>query len=186
MLAIWSLVLLPFLKPAWTSGSSWFRYCWSLAWRIGGITFKFILNFLYMCMPNMHIYLYVCVCVYIYIYIYFPEENIYFLYLSMYCWCFCLVFKLCLIFCDPMDHIACQAPLPMGFSRQKYWCGLPFPSPRDLNDPGIKHTFLYWQVDYLPLSHLGSPYIYLSPRNCCPDLICKYIENRLMKTFRNL
>ena len=34
MLAIWSLVLLPFLKPAWTSGSSWFTYCWSLAWRI--------------------------------------------------------------------------------------------------------------------------------------------------------
>ena len=25
---------LPFLKPAWTSGSSWFTYCWSLAWRI--------------------------------------------------------------------------------------------------------------------------------------------------------
>ena len=34
MLAIWSLVPLPFLKPAWTSGSSWFKYCWSLAWRI--------------------------------------------------------------------------------------------------------------------------------------------------------
>ena len=34
MLAIWSLVPLPFLKPAWTSGSSWFTYCWSLAWRI--------------------------------------------------------------------------------------------------------------------------------------------------------
>ena len=34
MLAIWSLVPLPFLNPAWTSGSSWFRYCWSLAWRI--------------------------------------------------------------------------------------------------------------------------------------------------------
>ena len=29
MLAIWSLVPLPFLKPAWTSGSSWFTYCWS-------------------------------------------------------------------------------------------------------------------------------------------------------------
>ena len=38
MLAIWSLVLLPFLKPAWTSGSSWFTYCWSLAWRILSIT----------------------------------------------------------------------------------------------------------------------------------------------------
>ena len=34
MLAIWSVVPLPFLKPAWTSGSSWFTYCWSLAWRI--------------------------------------------------------------------------------------------------------------------------------------------------------
>ena len=34
MLTIWSLVPLPFLTPAWTSGSSWFMYCWSLAWRI--------------------------------------------------------------------------------------------------------------------------------------------------------
>ena len=33
MLAIWSLVPLSFLNPAWTSGSSWFTYCWSLAWR---------------------------------------------------------------------------------------------------------------------------------------------------------
>ena len=34
MLAIWSLVPLPFLNPTWTSGSSWFMYYWSLAWRI--------------------------------------------------------------------------------------------------------------------------------------------------------
>ena len=38
MLAIWSLVHLPFLKPAGTSESSWFMYCWSLAWRILSIT----------------------------------------------------------------------------------------------------------------------------------------------------
>ena len=38
MLAIWSLVPLPFLNPAWTSGSSQFTYCWSLAWRILSIT----------------------------------------------------------------------------------------------------------------------------------------------------
>ena len=38
MLAIWSLVPLPFLKPAWTPGSSWFTYCWSLAWKILSIT----------------------------------------------------------------------------------------------------------------------------------------------------
>ena len=34
--------------------------------------------------------------------------------------------------------VACQAPLSMGFSRQQLWSGLPFPSPRDLPDPGIK------------------------------------------------
>ena len=38
MLAIWSLVPLTFLNPAWTSGSSRFTYCWSLAWRILSIT----------------------------------------------------------------------------------------------------------------------------------------------------
>ena len=38
MLAIWSLVLLPFLNQVWTSGSSWLTYCWSLAWRILNIT----------------------------------------------------------------------------------------------------------------------------------------------------
>ena len=38
MLANWSLVPLPFLKPAWTSGSSQFMYCWRLAWRILSIT----------------------------------------------------------------------------------------------------------------------------------------------------
>ena len=38
MLAIWSLVLLPFLNPTSTSGSSQFTYCWSLAWRILSVT----------------------------------------------------------------------------------------------------------------------------------------------------
>ena len=38
MLVIWSLVLLAFLNPAWTSGVWWFTYCWSLAWRILSIT----------------------------------------------------------------------------------------------------------------------------------------------------
>ena len=33
-----------------------------------------------------------------------------------------------------------QAPLSMGFSRQEYWSGLPFPPPRDLPDPGIETT----------------------------------------------
>ena len=33
--------------------------------------------------------------------------------------------------------VAHQAPLSMGFSRQEYWSGFPFPSPEDLSDPGI-------------------------------------------------
>ena len=36
------------------------------------------------------------------------------------------------------DH---KAPLSMRFSRQEYWSGLPFPSPGDLSDPGIKPVF---------------------------------------------
>ena len=38
MLAIWSLGPLPFLNPAWRSGSSQFMYCWSITWRICSIT----------------------------------------------------------------------------------------------------------------------------------------------------
>ena len=38
MLAIWSLVPLPFLNPAWTSVNLQFMYCWSLDWRILNIT----------------------------------------------------------------------------------------------------------------------------------------------------
>ena len=38
MLTIWSLVPLSFLNPAWTPGSSWLMYCWSLTWRILSIT----------------------------------------------------------------------------------------------------------------------------------------------------
>ena len=46
------------------------------------------------------------------------------------------VAQLCLTLCDPWT-VAHQAPLSMGFSRQEYWSGLPFPSPGDLPDPGI-------------------------------------------------
>ena len=36
--------------------------------------------------------------------------------------------------------IACQAPLSMGFSRQEYWSGEPFPSTGDLPNPGIERA----------------------------------------------
>ena len=37
--------------------------------------------------------------------------------------------------------VALQAPLSMGFPRQEYWSVLPFPSPGDLPDPGIRPSF---------------------------------------------
>ena len=46
--------------------------------------------------------------------------------------------------------VAHQAPLSLGFSRQEYWSGLPFPSPRDLPDTGITPGFPELQVDSLP------------------------------------
>ena len=48
-----------------------------------------------------------------------------------------LVIKLCLTLAIPWT-VARQAPLSMEFPRQEYWNGLPFPSPGDLPDPGIK------------------------------------------------
>ena len=54
--------------------------------------------------------------------------------------------------------IACQVPLSMGFSRQEYWSGLPFPSPENLPNPGIKPASPALQADYLLLSNQGSPF----------------------------
>ena len=51
--------------------------------------------------------------------------------------------------------VACQAPLSMGFSRQEYRSGLPFPSPGDLPNPGIEPRSPALQAGSLP-SHQGS------------------------------
>ena len=73
--------------------------------------------------------------------------------------------------------ITCQAPLFMRFPRQKYWSGLPCPSPGNLLDPGIKPASPaspVLQADSLPLSHWGSPYItsvqFSSVAQSCPTL----------------
>ena len=53
--------------------------------------------------------------------------------------------------------IAYQAPPSMGFSRQEYWSGLPFPSPGDLPDPGIELGSLAFQADALSAEPPGKP-----------------------------
>ena len=66
----------------------------------------------------------------------------------------------CPTLCHPVDctlwTVPCQAPLSMGFSRQEYWSGLPFPSPGDLPDPGIKPRSPTLQAD--ALTYLGLPH----------------------------
>ena len=54
--------------------------------------------------------------------------------------------------------VAYQTPLSMEFSKQEYWSGLPFPSPRDLPDSGIdlvSPVAFALQADSLPLSHMN-------------------------------
>ena len=53
--------------------------------------------------------------------------------------------------------VAYQAPLSMGFSKQEYWSGLPFPSPGDLPDPDTKPGSSALRHTLYPLSHQGSP-----------------------------
>ena len=65
--------------------------------------------------------------------------------------------------------VACQAPLSMGFSRQEYWSWLPFPSPADLADPGIKLVSPALQADSLPTelqgeAHGNSVVFYINSR----------------------
>ena len=45
----------------------------------------------------------------------------------------------------------------MGFSKQEYWSGLPFPSPGDLPDPGIEPRSLALQAESLPTELQGKP-----------------------------
>ena len=53
--------------------------------------------------------------------------------------------------------VAHQAPPSMGFSRQEYWSGLPFPSPGDLPDLGIEPRSPALQADALTSEPPGKP-----------------------------
>ena len=67
-----------------------------------------------------------------------------------------LATKSCLTFVTPWT-VACPAPLSMGFPRQEYRSGLPFPTPGDLPDPGIKLSSPALQADSLPSELQGNP-----------------------------
>ena len=69
--------------------------------------------------------------------------------------CCCIVTKSCLTLCDPWT-ITHQDPVSMGFPRQAYWNGLPFPSPGDL--PYRDQNWVSWIARrFFSTVHWGSP-----------------------------
>ena len=72
------------------------------------------------------------------------------------------VAQLCPTLCNPAA-VAYQAPPSMGFSRQEYWSGLPFPSPGDLPNPGIKRGSSALQTDTLLSEPPGKPSANIRP-----------------------
>ena len=74
--------------------------------------------------------------------------------------------------------------LSMGFSRQEYWSGLPCPPPEDLSDPGIKPGPPAFQVDSLPLSHQGNPFLlYRRPSLTGSKYICRQLRDKAAHGF---
>ena len=72
--------------------------------------------------------------------------------------------------------VAHQAPLSMEFSRQEYCSGLPFPSPGDLSNPGIKPGSPALQADSVPSEPPGKPH-FVSP-------LLKSLQNSFPFPFR--
>ena len=67
------------------------------------------------------------------------------------CLCVCVPLLGCVQLNRTLWTVACQAPLFIGFSRQEYWSGLPFPSPEDLPNPGIEPRSPTLEADALTL-----------------------------------
>ena len=61
--------------------------------------------------------------------------------------------------------LSCRAPLSIGFSRQEYWSGLPFPSPGHLPDPGNKPRSSALQTFSLPSEPPGKPELFKVSNN---------------------
>ena len=85
-----------------------------------------------------------------------------------------LVTKLYQTLWDPMECNQ-QAPLSMGFSRQQYWSGLPFPSAGDLPDPGIEPRSPAWEADDLISEPPGKPQIVMENNVCLIINVCQNI-----------
>ena len=78
-----------------------------------------------------------------------------------------LVAQSCPTLCDPRNCTR-QAPLPMGFSRQTYWNGLPLPSTGDLPNPGIETASPALACGFFPTE--PPPHLTIYSLNCSVSL----------------
>ena len=86
-------------------------------------------------------YMYMCICL---VFWFFNKENR-------------KLHSLVRLFVIPWT-VACLVPVSMGFCRQEYWSGLPFPSPGDLPNSGSEPRSPALQADSLPTKPLGKPF----------------------------
>ena len=82
--------------------------------------------------------------------------------------CYAQSLQSCLTLCNPIGY-SLQAPLSMEFFRQEYWSGLPFPSPGDLPNPGVKLRSPVLQADTLPSEPPGKPKFLLQHQELIPS-----------------
>ena len=73
-----------------------------------------------------------------------------------------------------LGTVAYQAPLPMEFSREEYWSGLPFPPPRNLPNPGIQPRPPAWRADASLSEPPGKP---ISPLHTLLFIVLERLSN---------
>ena len=78
--------------------------------------------------------------------------------------------------------VACQAPLSIGFPSQEHWSGLPFPSPSDLPNPGIKPTSLTLAGGLFIPEPPGKPSIKWGSNFIILHVINQLSQHHLLKT----
>ena len=83
----------------------------------------------------------------------------------------------CPTLCDPIDCSLPGSSLSMGFSRQDYWSGLPFPSPGDLTDPGTESMSSALAGGFFTTEPPGKPNI--GPEN----IVCMFLLAYVLSCF---
>ena len=86
--------------------------------------------------------------------------------------CCCYLLSCVQLFATPWT-MAHQAPLSMGFSRQEYWSGVPFPPPGDLHDPGIEAASPALIGGFFTAEPLGKPENPLNILKTSPSMTCQ-------------